>query len=736
MTGGAGGTQSATTKSTKLSFVLPDGRRIETGFLEDIHLTADPRTNSLLVSAPEKSMQLLLTLIRELDQVRPLRAEIKIFPLKRGDATSMVNTLQQLFQSGQVGATGTTGAPGGGVGTGGVNTRAATGTGSTSSIAENTLIDLRLSADIYTNSIIVAGSPRDVLTVEALILRLEAGIGVQDRRFEVYQLRNATAADAATTLTTFLTNNMALYKIDGLINGVQDLEQEVIIQPDPITNKLLLAVTPRMYPEVVRLIHELDADIPQVVIQVLLAEVDLTGNEEFGVEIGLQTPVLFNRSYYPALNGNGAGSFNSSFSPSGTGVSAVPTGVTVSSTSTPVSNLGFNFNNPAQYLGNNANAANPALVGYQGVTSLGVGRTSPNISGVSGFVFSASSDTFSLLVRALKTQGRLDILSRPQVQTLDNQSARVFVGQSYPVITGSTLSAQGFAQAAVIYEPVGVELLVTPKIEPDGRIMMRVTPTVSSPQTTTVNVGNGVFAVAVNQQTVDTTVVAQDGETVAIGGLITLNDQKNENKVPWLGDLPWIGTAFRYRQQIKEKRELMVIMTPHIVHNKFDADQILGQETRRMDWVLGTVARLHATSGMEPVRPTPAADAPGGAAGHGCPAGGTAADVVGSDAAAGTAADAAADRAERRSRRIQPVAPMSGNDGATGHAATCDVPHGSAADAADELCATAANHPAAAALAAGNHGPDADAGAATAVDVGRSFAAAVAEPAAVALVDE
>src|SRR5581483_2264443 len=105
--------------------------------------------------------------------------------------------------------------------------------------------------------------------------------------------------------------------------------------------------------------------------------------------------------------------------------------------------------------------------------------------------------------------------------------------------------------------------------------------------------------------TVDTTVVAADGETVAIGGLITRSDQKTENKVPWLGDLPLIGAAFRYRQQIKNKTELMVIMTPHVVRTRADADAILAMEGKRMDWVVGDIIRTQGSSGMEPIIPTP-----------------------------------------------------------------------------------------------------------------------------------
>ena len=118
---------------------------------------------------------------------------------------------------------------------------------------------------------------------------------------------------------------------------------------------------------------------------------------------------------------------------------------------------------------------------------------------------------------------------------------------------------------------------------------------------TTISLGNGVTAVAFNVQDVTTTVTAQDGETVAIGGLISHTDAKNENKVPWLGDLPYVGTAFRYRTQVKNKTELLVILTPHVVRNRIEADRVLAEEAARMDWMLGDVTRFQGLSGMDPV---------------------------------------------------------------------------------------------------------------------------------------
>ena len=85
-------------------------------------------------------------------------------------------------------------------------------------------------------------------------------------------------------------------------------------------------------------------------------------------------------------------------------------------------------------------------------------------------MFSASSDTFNLLIRALKTQGRIDILSRPQVMTLDNQRRRVLVGQSVPYVTGTNVTGTGIVTNSINYRDVGVQLKVTPQISPDGRV--------------------------------------------------------------------------------------------------------------------------------------------------------------------------------------------------------------------------------------------------------------------------
>lgn len=597
------------TKVSSLRFVTgkKDGKAVQTGILEDVRITSDPRTNSLLISAPEKTMLLLQALVKELDVPPAARSEINIFPLRKGDAVQVAQTLQQLFLG--TGGLGTTTQTGGGFpGGGGALGQAGGGllgaqlgqprplqlTLRGTSPEGAPLIDLRLTVDERTNSLIVAGSRNDLEIIEAVIGRLEDA-DVQQRRNFAYKLQNALAADVAVALNDFLTKSLTVLQGGNQLNAFQKLQKEVVLVPEPISNSVLISATQDYFDDIMALVRQLDAMPPQVVIQVLVAEVDLSDNNEFGVEIGLQSPVLFQRGIFPAAGFDGTTSFTA---PTDGSVGLVPPGVTVNNTVNPSAYPGFNFNttNP---LGNNP-AASSKLVGFQGLGNLGVGRISPT-SNVGGFVFSAASESFNLLIRALKVQSRLDIMARPQIMTLDGQTAFINVGQEIPIVTSTTATATGFVQSNIDRRQVGVLLQVTPKIMPDGRVLMRVIPEISSVVPQPVNLGNGQVGTALNLQRIETTVSAYDGETVALGGLITTRASKQENKIPWLGDLPGVGAAFRFRTHQKAKVELLIIMTPHVVRNRAEAERILAEESRKMDWILGDLYKIHGNSASGPL---------------------------------------------------------------------------------------------------------------------------------------
>jgi general secretion pathway protein D len=590
-TAGGGG---LTTKTVSLRFFTNQpgpGSVVDAGALEDAHITSDIRSNSLIIAAPSRTMDLILALVKSLDVVAAAQSSINIFTLRKADAVQTAQLLQQLFLG-----TGTTGATTGG---GGGGLTAGAGPGGTLGFAATTgaapagglarplinmgagmadgssLVDLRVGVDNRTNTILVAGSRSDLDVIEAIINRLEDA-NTPTRQSQVYRLRNATAADVANALQTFVTNSLAVLQTANQVTAFQEIQRAVVIVPEAISNTLLISATPQYFAELYRLIEQLDSMPPQVVIQVLVAEVTLNDDQEFGVEFGLQSPVLFNRGILPA------------------------TQVTSAQLNAAVPGFNFNSTNPLP----NSNIISPPTVGFQGLGTLGVGRSSPTAN-VGGLVISAQSNSFNLLIRALKTQGRLDVLSRPQVMTLDGQTAAVSVGQDIPIASSTNVTSTGLVTTGIDRRNVGVLLRVTPRITPEGKVLMRVFPEVSSVIPTPVAVAAGVTSTAFNIQQVETSVVAQDGETVIIGGMIQQSDQKVENKVPCLGDLPYLGAAFRYRTQIRKKTELLVILTPHVVRSQSDADRVLTEESSRIAWLLNDVNKVQGPPDLNKLLTTP-----------------------------------------------------------------------------------------------------------------------------------
>jgi hypothetical protein len=382
-------------------------------------------------------------------------------------------------------------------------------------------------------------------------------------------------------LQTFITNSInntlgsATSTAGGsFLTAYQTLQRQVVIVAEPVSNTLLISATPQYFNELKRIIERMDAQPPQVVIQVMIADVQLNNTEEFGIEFGLQSPVLFARG--------------------GLGTPTTTNGVT--NAAVP----GFNFNTTAP-LGNSA-IVQQQTVGFQGLSNLGVGRSSTTGAGFGGFVFSAASDSFNLLIRALKAQNRVDILSRPQVQVMDNQSGFIQVGQNFPYLSTSAVTGTGIATQNIAYEPIGVTMRVTPRVNPDGKVLMRVEPTIASVSPALVSLGNGIQQPVFNVQTVQTTVLASDGETIVLGGLITKQDQRVENGYPFLKDIPYIGALFRYRSHQVQRREVLIIMTPHIIRTEADQARILAEEAARQHWCVPDIGRIHG-HGLQVIEP-------------------------------------------------------------------------------------------------------------------------------------
>jgi type II secretion system protein D len=570
---GALGAQAGTPlKSSRLRFLTTDknGKPVESGILEDVSIFSDDRTNSLIVIAPSTSMALVAELIRQLDARPGPVAELKVFTLRNADASAMLQTLQSIFQPQQAGAAGAQ--PIGG--------QAARAQQVTFALAGEegalSLVPVNLSVDLRTNSIIASGSHNDLLAVQAVIVRLDADTA-RERKIIVYPLRNLTAEEAGQAIDNFLEEQAGAGAAaagagqDGALTVQQQIRVEVSVTPETVSNTLLISTTPRFERDILQLLEAIDRRPPQVVIQVLIAEVMLTDDEELGLEAGVQSSVLFDRSLM--VRNTTLNAQENSLTP------------------------GFSFNSTDAL---QTPVGRPASeVGLQGISNFGLGRAAQQ--GFGGLVFAASSDNLSILLRALKRQQRLDVLSRPQIMTADNQTANISVGQNVPLVTGFDVTQFGVVNN-VTRENVGVILEVTPRISPDGVVLMRVIPEVSSLAGTGVPIGTAAGEVIespiINQTTAETTIAAHDGQTVVLGGLISSRKTRDVRKIPGIGNIPVLGWAFKTRFRSKVKDELLIILTPHIVHDEFDAQRIKDMEARRINWILGDVEKVHGDIGL------------------------------------------------------------------------------------------------------------------------------------------
>lgn len=576
---------SSSSRSSALRFTTIDSqghRQLKSGILSDVRVTADARANALIVSAPPEAMELIAALIRQLDDVPAAEAQIKVFTIVNGDAASLVEMLQTLF--GQRAGTGQTGG--------------LFGAGQQQQSGQNPIVQLRFSTDQRTNSIIVSGSMDDLNVVEAILLRLDES-DVRQRQSIVYRLKNAPALDVANAINQFLRSEREVQQINpGLLSPFEQIEREVVVVPEPVSNSLIVSATPRYFEEIRKLVVDIDARPPMVLIQVLIAEVALDNVDEFGVELGLQDSILFDRS----LLGDLVTITNSTTTTQpGGGQLTTQNQNIVAATNTP----GFAFNNAP--LGNSGatNAlSNASKVATQGLTNFAVGRTNAEL-GYGGLVLSASSESVSMLLRALQENRRLDVLSRPQVMTLDNQAAFVQVGSRVPRVTGVTVATTGQTNNVVDVN-VGLILGVTPRISPDGLVVMEIDAEKSALGSEADGVPISVSATGqvvrqpvINTTTAQTTVSAMSGQTVVLGGLITKSKAQIHRRVPLLSSIPILGNMFRYDNVTAERTELLIIMTPHVVRTEADVQRTRQIESARMSWCLGDVKQLHGNAGLQ-----------------------------------------------------------------------------------------------------------------------------------------
>ncbi len=460
------------------------------------HLAAYPAGNILIISDRANNVNRMIRIIRRIDQVGD--QDVEVIPLQNSSAAEVVRVLNSLYQGAAAAAEGGT--------------------------------PMKVVADDRSNSVLISGDQNQRLRVRALIAHLDTPMEAGgDTR--VRYLHYANAEKLAPKLKEQMTGIAQASATGGAQGGASpqaQAEKNALIWPDPSNNALVITAPPKIMRQVMSIVDKLDIRRPQVLVEAIIADVNVTKQAELGV----------NWAAY------------------GSGQSNVPAAAFVSPVGgSSIVDLAAAIQNP-----NNIGTAGNALLNG---TTLGIGRIG------SGAV------NFAAVLRAISSDAHTNIISTPSAITMDDQEAELKVAQEVPFVTGQfSNTGTGGNNGAVNpfqtiqREEVGTILKVTPTISAEGTsVMMKL----SIESSSIAQKPAGAVDLVTNKRTVTTNVLIEDGGVVVIGGLIQQNNQRQESRVPFLGSIPIIGLAFKTRSNSSEKDNLMIFLRPKIMRDSGQA---------------------------------------------------------------------------------------------------------------------------------------------------------------------
>jgi general secretion pathway protein D len=325
--------------------------------------------------------------------------------------------------------------------------------------------------------------------------------------------------------------------------GTVSADLKVNIVADEGTNSLIIRAKPRDYRQLLGTIHGLDQVPKEVMINVVIAEVGLDKSNQFGINwralFGSSSDGSFVGTNFSIPNANVISPGSSSSS--STSTSNIPSGTTGTTTT---------------------------------------GTTSSGIGSLSGLVLNQVGGRLTAILNTIASESEMSLLSRPSILVRNNEEATINVGTNEPMITqlnSSTVTTQ--ISNSVQYKDTGITLKVTPRINDEGIVNLKIYQEVSSLGATRTTQNLQAF----NQRKVQTAVVVKDGDAIVIGGLIESRGKDSAQGLPGLKDIPIIGkTLFGTTDQSNSRTELVLIIVPEIINPKADNTGVLNRFKRRM----------------------------------------------------------------------------------------------------------------------------------------------------------
>lgn len=397
---------------------------------------------------------------------------------------------------------------------------------------------LMIVPDVRSNSLLVrSDNPSRIQTLRGLVAGLDVA-GVAGGNIHVVYLRNAEAAKLAETLRGILTGEAP----SGLATATTPAASQTasvspvsgaggggMILADAATNSLVISAPDVTYNALRAVIDKLDARRAQVFVEALVVEITAEKAAEFGIQ-------------WQDLRG---------IEKSGTNF--------IGGTNLGGRNTGSNILDAAVNLGTLGQGLNIGIVsGTIDIPGLGV------------------VTNLGALARALESDANANILSTPNLLTMDNEEAKIVIGQNVPFITGqyaqtgSTTTPSPFQ--TIERRDVGLTLRVRPQVSEGGSVKLQIYQEISSLRPTTTAAD-----IITDMRSIDSTVLVDDGRIIVIGGLIQDTMQDGVDRVPLLGDIPLVGHLFRSEKRKRMKTNLMVFLRPHVLRDTSSSDVLTGE---------------------------------------------------------------------------------------------------------------------------------------------------------------
>ncbi|HCT41458.1 MAG TPA: type II secretion system protein GspD [Moraxellaceae bacterium] len=388
---------------------------------------------------------------------------------------------------------------------------------------------VRVVADPRSNRLMLKGDERSRKRLRELIATLDTAGAERLSGVQVFRLKHAVAKQVAEVLkgliaTTDGARSAAATDAKSAVSAVSAGGINLIA--DDSLNALVVRTDPALMKEVARVIDQLDQRRSQVLIQAAIVEVSGDDAAQLGVQWAAGDPT------------KGVGLIN--FSNAGASIASLATAVA---------------------------ADDPSLATISNGATVGIGKEKINANGDRSF--------YGALIQALSTVSNANLLSTPSIMTLDNQEAKIVVGQNVPFITGSSTSTGAGTSnpfTTIERQDVGITLKVIPHIGEGGTVRLEVEQEVSS----VVPSAEGIKSadLITNKRSIKTTILADDAQTIVLGGLIQDDVVRTESKVPLLGDIPVIGYLFRATSNSKTKRNLLVFLRPTLLKDSAAAAEL------------------------------------------------------------------------------------------------------------------------------------------------------------------